>query len=286
VFFNTDPNRSWEKTLTGDIPTYVIYYGSGITDVQKSLFDIFAGNIKNHPVWSNVVKNNYGGGSPYFQARVNIGCSWSCGGAWNNCYPCTVNQWQEAGLLNTLFKAGTVAKNANALYVFVYGTDINYVFSNGNGQMCATHDIAETDVGGGHKYRYISLPIIKSETAACNFLRNTGYPNNDYRVDSGVAMLFHEMVEGVLPNWIDSSWYAIADKCGNQAIGVGTAGTKANVLVGGQKYLLPSIWDKNSQTCTLSLSTTSTPQNVLLKSHIKNNFCLDSPASNWGTHLQ
>jgi len=190
------------------------------------------------------------------KASVDVTCSSTCS-AWSGCFPCTVTQWKEAGLLNTLFSQGKVDKIENALYIFIYGTGATYSFSQAPNQMCATHDVAETDVNGGYRYRVISLPIIKQETHACNFLRGIGYPNNDYQVDTGAAILFHELVEVVLPKFEDSGSNGVADKCANQVVGIGLAGAKANVNVGGQKYLLPSIWSNTDAACTLLLSSAS-----------------------------
>jgi hypothetical protein len=225
----------------------VIYYGSNFADTQGRL-NTLVGNIKNHAAWG-IVRNSYGGGSPYFANSVNVACDSWCTNSWSNCYPCNPTQWSESGILSTLFARGTVPKNSNALYIIVYGIDNTYTFSQSASQMCATHDIAQTDVGGAYLYRYISLPLIKSETSKCNFLKGIGYPNGNFRSDSGAAILFHEMVESVIPGYNDDWSYGVADKCANQVMGYGT--TKSNVNVGGVNYLLPSIWDKNSQVCSL-----------------------------------
>jgi len=234
----------------------VIYYGSKLEDNQGRL-NTLVGNIENQFAWG-IVRNSYGGGSPYFANSVNVACDSWCTNSWSNCYPCNPTQWSESGILSTLFARGTVPKNSNALYIIVYGIDNTYTFSQSASQMCATHDIAQTDVGGAYLYRYISLPLIKSETSKCNFLKGIGYPNGNFRSDSGAAILFHEMVESVIPGFNDDWSYGVADKCANQVMGYGT--TKSNVNVGGVNYLLPSIWDKNSQVCSLGLSGSAASQ--------------------------
>jgi len=253
VYWQQDPGNPSAYGMTGWIPTYVIYYGNGFTATQKSLIDTFVGNFKDNPVW-NIAKSRYGGGNPYFDRRVEIACSTSCYNVWwGNCFPCNLNQWEEQGVITSLFNLNKVPRNTNAIYLLVLGTDINYSFSDPRSQKqnCATHDVHDGEYSS--LYRYITLPLIKNSASACNFLKAVGYPNNDLVVDNAVAMLAHEMLEVVNNNYLDSWSYAIADKCANQVVGVGTRGTNANVLVGGQKYLISPVWDSWNNVCSMGL---------------------------------
>jgi len=219
---------------------------------KKSMLDIFVGNVQNNAIWS-VMKSRYGVGIPYFDRRVEVACSTSCAATsvWS-CLPCNINQWGEHGIINQLQNSGSVPKNSNAIYLLVLGSNVNYYWSQGGStnQLCATHDLAAASDGN---YKYITLPMPKSSSSACNVVKSIGYPNGDYALDSMAAIYFHELTEIVAPNYMDSWSYQIADKCANRFQAVGTQGTKGNARVGNQNYLIPPIWDSWYGVCTMGL---------------------------------
>lgn len=156
-----DPGHTTAYTLKGNIPTYVIYYGSGHTDRQKTLINWFINHVSKHPVWDIV--NSYGGGNPYFAKAVNLACTTSCTNPHTKgCYPCVFEQFDESLMFEHLLSQGIVPDIKIALYVFIMGTNVRYTFKQegkakglvmGTSQLCGELKCTtSTDI---HRYEWL-----------------------------------------------------------------------------------------------------------------------------------
>jgi hypothetical protein len=91
---------------------------------------------------------------------------------------------------------------------------------------------------------------------------------NGAPLDSLINILFHELVETILPLHDDDARLQIADKCANRAVGLSTSG---NIVLGTNSYVVSPLWDNWGWYCSMG-------QDFGIRSALRANFCVEYPS--------
>jgi hypothetical protein len=112
--------------LTGDIPVYIIYYGSGHLAGDNAKLEYFLTNIGDAPIWKVVYQ--YGGGRPLKSLfKVSVPCDAQCTNM-SLCNSCSVIQHDEGIILDRLFSTARLPANQKAIYILMLGSNVIYTF--------------------------------------------------------------------------------------------------------------------------------------------------------------
>jgi hypothetical protein len=129
--------RPGHRVLTGDVPVYAIFYGTGYSTTQKSTILHFLNHVRYTSYWAMLKKAyvytmatpSQVPGSPYVGNTIDVACNPSA--TWLGQYPCKISQWQEQGILDAMFNQGLIPRNLNAVYALFLGSNVEYRFVQG-----------------------------------------------------------------------------------------------------------------------------------------------------------
>jgi hypothetical protein len=215
-----------------------------------------AGNAADASLVGHFLRNL--GGSPYFNinttytngAGLNIANIVSYTGFWANNTSApggstSVSDVQMVAMLQSGFTSGTLAYDANTLYLIFTAGTVNLGGGFGT-QYCGYHTHGTVSIGGVNKTAlYSAMPYDNAYPSACT--NGTASPNGDPGADNEVSVLAHEIEETTTDPmgnaWFDTRGYENADKCAwNFGATYSSGGGVANMNIGGKHFLVQQNW--------------------------------------------
>lgn len=96
-----------------DLPLYVIYWGSGFTNTQTSIIQMFLTGIGSHPYWKTVSSYSVGGwtaSSPKWSGSVSVPCYYAAPYGVDAANGCYLKQYNEQAILSDFIANGKLVR--------------------------------------------------------------------------------------------------------------------------------------------------------------------------------
>lgn len=235
--------------ITGTTNVYYIWYGN------------WAGqNPGAQTILSNFMQSL--GGSPYFgintsyynSAGVHVTNAVNLAGSTTDNYSqgTTLTDATVQTVVSNAISSGRLPLDTNALYFVLTTADVGES-SGFLTKYCGWHNHG-TISGSDVKYSFVGDPAANMSACAAQ----TTSPNGNGEADAMASVIAHELEETVtdedLNAWYDSRGAENADKCAWTFGTESTAsnGSKYNVVLGGNQYLIQQNWSASKQACGMS----------------------------------
>jgi hypothetical protein len=233
--------------LSGNVTFYTIYYGTQFTAAGPALLQAFYKNV-GASAWFSIV-NMYISGK---------GASVAYGNAVTNKYvqgKALTDSIIPTIVTNAIAAGGMGTGATNDVYVIIFDPLVSY--QGFCSAWCAFHwYYNKPNNGGSVKYIVIGDPMKCSSSCSVLNLLGIDSPNNNFEFDSIINILAHEIAE-VITDPLGTAWYftstedEVADQC-QWVFGSykQTNGRYYSEIMGSYKFMIQTLWNKNTQVCS------------------------------------
>ena len=223
--------------ILGGTNIYYIWYGNWSGNSATTILPILGQNIGGS-AYFNINTTYYNGSNVHVTNAVHLA------GQTTDAYSkgTALSDSAIQSVVASAISSGAVPKDSNAVYFVLTSADVNAT-SGFCTQYCGWH--THGTIGGSDiKYSFVGNPDRCPSSCAAQ----TTSPSGNAGADGMASIIAHELEEATtdpdLNAWYDTRGYENADKCAWKFGTTSTAsnGSKYNVVLGGQQFLIQQNW--------------------------------------------